>query len=247
MSPICPCPQEDDGAGGGTAAGGGLLSVGRRPLRVLSPLGPGREQGGWRPELWCRWLLPDYDQKRIAQVCHELSFEYRQSKGRRVVVDGGAEVIRTLHERGYKLGIMSNLIGEHEVPDWLEEDRLAPYFGSVVLSSVCHLLQAWRGDLPHCSPGTGGGSGRLRLRGGQHQARYSRGQGCGNRLQHHLPVSGEEASCGVHGGDAAGCSDRYVPGIAGVAAAAEVNASFFSNPGKRLCEPFGFEFCKTTK
>ena len=70
---------------------------------------------------------------------HELSFEYRQSKGRRVVVDGGAEVIRTLHERGYKLGIVSNLIGEHEVPDWLEEDRLAPYFGSVVLSSVCHL------------------------------------------------------------------------------------------------------------
>ena len=74
-----------------------------------------------------------------APDCHELSFEYRQSKGRRVVVDGGAEVIRTLHERGYKLGIVSNLIGEHEVPDWLEEDRLAPYFGSVVLSSVCHL------------------------------------------------------------------------------------------------------------
>ena len=100
-------------------------------------LGENKEAGD--RELWCRWLLPAYDQKRIAQVCHELSFEYRQSKGRRVVVDGGAEVIRTLHERGYKLGIVSNLIGEHEVPDWLEEDRLAPYFGSVVLSSVCHL------------------------------------------------------------------------------------------------------------
>ena len=100
-------------------------------------LGENKEDGD--RELWCRWLLPDYDQKRIAQVCHELSFEYRQSKGRRVVVDGGAEVIRTLHERGYKLGIVSNLIGEHEVPDWLEEDRLAPYFDSVVLSSVCHL------------------------------------------------------------------------------------------------------------
>ena len=97
-------------------------------------LGENKEAGD--RELWCRWLLPDYDQKRIAQVCHELSFEYRQSKGRRVVVDGGAEVIRTLHERGYKLGIVSNLIGEHEVPDWLEEDRLAPYFDSVVLSSV---------------------------------------------------------------------------------------------------------------
>ena len=67
-------------------------------------LGENKEAGD--RELWCRWLLPDYDQKRIAQV---------------------------------KLGIVSNLIGEHEVPDWLEEDRLAPYFGSVVLSSVCHL------------------------------------------------------------------------------------------------------------
>ena len=27
-------------------------------------------------ELWCKWLLPDYDQERIKQVCHELSFQY---------------------------------------------------------------------------------------------------------------------------------------------------------------------------
>ena len=100
-------------------------------------LGENKEAGD--RELGCRWLLPDYDQKRIAQVCHELSFEYRQSKGRRVVVDGGAEVIRTLHERGYKLGIVSNLIGEHEVPDWLEEDGLDSYFDTVILSSVCHM------------------------------------------------------------------------------------------------------------
>ena len=90
-------------------------------------------------ELWCKWLLPEYDVARIRQVCHELSFQYRQTKGYRVVVDGGAEVLRTLHQRGYKLGIISNLIGEHEVPDWLEEDDLAQYFDSVVLSSVCHL------------------------------------------------------------------------------------------------------------
>jgi len=100
-------------------------------------LGEFKESGD--EELWCKWLLPDYDPARIRQVCHELSFQYRQTKGRRVVVDGGVEVIKGLHERGYKLGIISNLIGENEVPDWLEEDRLAPYFGSVVLSSVCHL------------------------------------------------------------------------------------------------------------
>ena len=90
-------------------------------------------------ELWCKWLLPDYDPARIKQVCHELSFQYRQCKGRRVVVDGGVEVIRGLHERGSKLGIISNLIGENEVPDWLEEDGLDRYFDSVVLSSVCGL------------------------------------------------------------------------------------------------------------
>ena len=90
-------------------------------------------------ELWCKWLLPDYDPVRIRQVCHELSFQYRQAKGRRVLVDGGYEVISELHNRGDKLGIISNLIGEHEVPDWLEEDGLDQYFDAVILSSVCHL------------------------------------------------------------------------------------------------------------
>ena len=100
-------------------------------------LGENKEAGD--EELWCKWLLPDYDPVHIAHACHELSFQYRQSKGRRVVVDGGVEVIRTLFERGYRLGIISNLIGETEVPDWLEEDGLDKYFSSVVLSSVCHL------------------------------------------------------------------------------------------------------------
>ena len=100
-------------------------------------LGENKESGD--EELWCKWLLPDYDQARIKQVCHELSFQYRQCKGRRVVVDGGVEVIKGLHDRGYRLGIISNLIGENEVPDWLEEDGLDQYFDSVILSSVCHM------------------------------------------------------------------------------------------------------------
>ena len=86
-------------------------------------------------ELWCQWLLPDYDPARIRQVCHELSFQYRQSKGRRVVVDGGGEVIRGLHDRGYKLaGIGCNIIfrspekkhpvefAEENRPDYVVED-----------------------------------------------------------------------------------------------------------------------------
>ena len=59
-------------------------------------LGEFKESGD--EELWCKWLLPDYDPVRIRQVCHELSFQYRQCKGRREVVDGGVEVIKGLHE-----------------------------------------------------------------------------------------------------------------------------------------------------
>ena len=88
-------------------------------------------------ELWTKWLLPDYDSKQITCVCHELSLQYRLAKGRREVVEHGAQVLEELHKRGYRLGIISNLIGEHEVPDWLEDDRLDSYFDSVILSSVC--------------------------------------------------------------------------------------------------------------
>ncbi len=90
-------------------------------------------------ELWNRWLLPEMEEERLAAVCHELTYQYRQVKGKRRVVDGGLQVIRGLHERGYRLGIISNLIGENEIPDWLREDGLAQYFDAAVLSSVCHI------------------------------------------------------------------------------------------------------------
>lgn len=89
-------------------------------------------------ELWCKWLLPDHDPAHIQKICHEMSYLFRQTMGYRVMVDGGEEVIRTLHARGYKLGIISNIIGENEVPDWLEEEELDQCFGAVILSSVCH-------------------------------------------------------------------------------------------------------------
>ena len=41
-----------------------------------------------------------------------------------------------LNNRGYVLGIISNLITVREIPDWLEAEGLTPYFKSVLLSSV---------------------------------------------------------------------------------------------------------------
>ena len=87
-------------------------------------------------ELWTRWLVPEFPVEKIAPLGAELTYQYRQSMGRRVVVENGKEVVAELHRRGYILGIISNLIGTREIPDWLEADGFSPYFKSVVLSSV---------------------------------------------------------------------------------------------------------------
>lgn len=100
-------------------------------------LGENKEAGDY--DLWAKWLLPEMPEEKLREICHEMTYQYRQVKGLRHVVDGGLEVIRGLHARGYKLGIISNLIGEQEIPDWLRDDGLEQYFDAVVLSSVCHI------------------------------------------------------------------------------------------------------------
>jgi HAD superfamily hydrolase (TIGR01549 family) len=87
-------------------------------------------------DMWTRWLAPDFPAQKIAPLGAELTYQYRQSMGRRVVVDGGREVVEELQKRGYRLGIISNLIGTREIPEWLEAENFRPYFKAVVLSSV---------------------------------------------------------------------------------------------------------------
>ncbi len=87
-------------------------------------------------ELWTRWMAPEFPRQRVANAAIDLSFQFRQSKGRRVVVEGGREVIAELQRRGYVLGVISNLITSREIPDWMEAEGFTSYFKSVVLSST---------------------------------------------------------------------------------------------------------------
>lgn len=87
-------------------------------------------------EMWTRWLTPEFPAEKITPLGPELTYQYRQSMGRRVVVEHGREVVEELQRRGYILGIISNLIGTREIPEWLEAENFAPYFRAVVLSSV---------------------------------------------------------------------------------------------------------------
>lgn len=87
-------------------------------------------------ELWTRWLLPDFPADKIASLAGELTYQYRQSMGRRVLQRDAKHVVVELSKRGYRMGIISNVITEREIPDWLEADGLTKYFKAVVLSSV---------------------------------------------------------------------------------------------------------------
>lgn len=87
-------------------------------------------------ELWTKWLVPEYPRDLILNNAVELTIEFRNKDGRRVVAPNGAQSVRELSENGYKLGIISNLVTSREIPDWLERDDLAKYFGAVLLSCV---------------------------------------------------------------------------------------------------------------
>ena len=87
-------------------------------------------------ELWTRWLLPDYPAEKLAPIATELTYQFRQSMGRRILQRDAKQVVFELDKRGYRLGIISNVISTQEIPDWLDADGLSPYFKSVVLSSV---------------------------------------------------------------------------------------------------------------
>ncbi|MBR0425128.1 MAG: HAD family hydrolase [Clostridia bacterium] len=90
--------------------------------------------------LWGLFLQPELDESFVKAHCHELSYLFRKTKGRRETVPHGAEVLWELKARGYRLGIISNLIGEDaEVKQWILGEHLEGIFETIVLSSVCGL------------------------------------------------------------------------------------------------------------
>ena len=87
-------------------------------------------------ELWTRWLLPGFPADKIIPIADELTSQFRQSMGKRVLQQDAKPVVSELSHRGYQLGIISNVITAKEIPDWLEADDLNQYFKTVVLSSI---------------------------------------------------------------------------------------------------------------
>lgn len=110
-------------------------------------------------DLWQKWLAPEFSDEITPSKAIDLTYQYRQSMGFRVMVPNGAMVIRELHARDYRLGLISNVITSQEIPDWLDKEQLTPYFSSVALSSqlgirkpdpqIYHIAAQRAGVAPH--------------------------------------------------------------------------------------------------
>jgi putative hydrolase of the HAD superfamily len=87
-------------------------------------------------ELWSRWLAPEIPAERTTPIAAELTYQFRQAMGKRVNAEDGKQVVIELFNRGYVMGIISNVITSGEIPEWLASDGLDKYFKAVVLSSL---------------------------------------------------------------------------------------------------------------
>lgn len=88
------------------------------------------------PELWTRWMLPDFPPDRIASIAGRLTDLWRLRSGRGIWREDAPVVIRELHARGYILGVISNTISSTETPRLLEELGLTRLFATVILSTT---------------------------------------------------------------------------------------------------------------
>lgn len=89
--------------------------------------------------LWSRWLMPEMDKEYIEANAIELTYNFRMAKGERKVVKNGIETVKELINRGYKVGIISDLIGSVEIDEWLDNDGIRDLFCTVQQSSITML------------------------------------------------------------------------------------------------------------
>lgn len=86
-------------------------------------------------DLWSKYLLPDYPEDLVRKNAVQLNQMWRDSRVKQVLPDT-VETIKTLANRGYTLGIISNTTSSVEIPLLLEENGIKDLFSCVILSAV---------------------------------------------------------------------------------------------------------------
>ena len=89
--------------------------------------------------IWQKFFLKDFDipAEKLAGLGEELCYMFDRYRKHIVKREGLKETLEALRQRGYRLGVISNLMSTTFVPRILEEHGIAQYFETITMSSVC--------------------------------------------------------------------------------------------------------------
>jgi len=89
--------------------------------------------------IWQEFMLKEFSFSpgQMDGLGEELSYLYDRFRKKITKREGLAETLAGLKERGYTLGVISNIMSRSFVPGILEEHGVAQYFRTLTLSSVC--------------------------------------------------------------------------------------------------------------
>ena len=72
-------------------------------------------------DIWTKWLLPEERKGKVAHYAVELNSAFKEALGISELRTDAVSVIKGLHNRGYKLGIVSNTFSSTSTPLILEK------------------------------------------------------------------------------------------------------------------------------
>ena len=89
--------------------------------------------------IWQKFFLKDFDipTEKLAGLGEELCYMFDRYRKHIVKREGLKETLEALRQRGYRLGVISNIMSTTFVPRILEEHGIAQYFETITMSSVC--------------------------------------------------------------------------------------------------------------
>lgn len=89
--------------------------------------------------IWQKFFLKDFNvpEEKLAGLGEELCYMFDRYRKHIVKREGLEETLEALKQRGYRLGVISNIMSTTFVPRILKEHGVDRYFETLTMSSVC--------------------------------------------------------------------------------------------------------------
>ena len=90
---------------------------------------------GSETEIWTRWMCPELPPTRVHPVADRLTLAWIERGGKAVLLPDVAGTLRTLRERQYRLGLISNSVSTLDIPAFLKANAIDGLFEGLFCSS----------------------------------------------------------------------------------------------------------------